>query len=314
MRFSISTRVGAIMALALSAGIGALAAPGPAWAHAVCGDRVFPATLTMDDPGVGDELSLPTITYSPIRANNGNPSGHSLDYGAEWDKTITKDLGFALNGDYFTQRGAGQNLNGWNNITLTLKDELPCWEAHEFMASIGVIREFAKSGSAELVTAGAIDKVSNTTPTLYLGKGLGDLPIGYLRPLALTGEVGFQESDNPNTSPDQWNYAFSVQYSMPYLDQHVRALGGAAFLAHFVPLVEFVYSAPHNAATTGTISPGVLYEADVWQFGVEAMLPANAATSQTQGVGVIAQFHLFIDDIFPTTLGKPLIDKDLWEW
>ena len=29
-------------------------------AHAVCGDRIFPATLAIDDPGVTDELTVPT--------------------------------------------------------------------------------------------------------------------------------------------------------------------------------------------------------------------------------------------------------------
>jgi hypothetical protein len=36
-----------------------------ALAHVVCGDRVFPTTLTMDDPGVSDEVSLPTIAMTP---------------------------------------------------------------------------------------------------------------------------------------------------------------------------------------------------------------------------------------------------------
>ena len=34
-------------------------------AHAVCGNRIFPATLAIDDPGVSDELALPTMTYLP---------------------------------------------------------------------------------------------------------------------------------------------------------------------------------------------------------------------------------------------------------
>src|ERR1700733_13568363 len=153
-----------------------------ALAHAVCGDRVFPATLIMDDPGGGDELSLPTVQYTPIPAAGGNPSGQIVDYGYEWDKTITKDLGFALNGDYLTQYGAGHDLHGWDNVTLTLKDELPCSETDEFMVSVGVIREFAGTGSSQLLHAGAIDTVSSTAPTVYIGKGLGDLPIGYFRP------------------------------------------------------------------------------------------------------------------------------------
>ena len=30
----------------------------PAYPHAVCGDRIFPATLAIDDPGVTDELTF----------------------------------------------------------------------------------------------------------------------------------------------------------------------------------------------------------------------------------------------------------------
>lgn len=282
-------------------------------AHAVCGDRVFPATLIMDDPGVGDELSLPTIQYAPVPSGVGSPSGHTVDYGYEWDKTITKDLGFAINGDYFTQRGAGQNLSGWDNVTVTLKDELPCSEANEFMVSVGVIREFARTGSSQLLRAGAIDTVSNTAPTIYVGKGLGDLPIGYLRPLAVTGELSYVISDSASLSPNQWAYAASLQYSMPYLQQHVKALNLPAFFTRLVPLVEVSLSTPTNGATTGTIAPGILYESETWQAGIEAMIPATHTSRQSQGTGFIAQFHLFLDDIFPNSLGKPLFDMDLWQ-
>ncbi len=282
-------------------------------AHAVCGNRVFPATLVMDDPGVGDELSLPTIQFAPIPAGGGNPSGQTVDYGYEWDKTITKDLGFAVNGDYLTQRGAGQNLNGWDDVTVTLKDELPCSEANEFMVSIGVIREFAGTGSARLASAGAIDTIGNTAPTIYAGKGFGDLPIGYLRPFAVTAELGYQISDAPRSSPGQWAYAASLQYSLPYLQQHVKALGAPAFFGRLIPLVEFAFATPRSGPTTGTISPGVLYEADTWQVGAEAMIPANVATRQSQGMVFIVQFHLFLDDLLPNSLGKPLFDKDLWQ-
>lgn len=284
-----------------------------ALAHVVCGNRIFPATLTMDDPGVGDELSLPTVQYTPIPSANGNPGGHSVDYGYEWDKTITQDLGFALNGDYFTQHGAGQDLHGWDNVTVTLKDELPCNEANEFAMSVGVIRDFARTGSSQLINAGAISNVSTTAPTLYAGQGLGVLPIGYLRPLAVTGELGYQISDTPGLSPNAWAYAGSLQYSMLYLQQHVKALNLPAFLTQLVPLVEVSYNSPAHGVPTGTIAPGILYEADTWQVGVEAVIPGNAATRQKQGTGLIAQFHLFLDDLLPTSLGKPLFDTNLWK-
>jgi hypothetical protein len=284
----------------------------PAAAHVVCGNRLFPATLTMDDPGVGDELSLPTITYLPISSSGDNSGGHSIDYGAEFDKRITEDLALILNGDYFTQHGAGGDLHGWNNLTVTLKDQLPCLESHEFVASVGVIRTFARTGSSQLINAGAAASVSDTAPTLYLGKGLGDLPIGYLRPLAITAEASWQISDSPSLAPNQWAYAASLQYSMPYLQQNVKALEVPEFLTHIIPLVEFAYVSPAHGTPTGTIAPGFLYEGESWQAGVEALIPANAATRQRQGTGFIAQFHLFLDDIMPNSLGKPIFDTNLW--
>jgi hypothetical protein len=36
----------------------------PARSHEIVGNRMFPATLAIDDPGVADELSLPTVAVS----------------------------------------------------------------------------------------------------------------------------------------------------------------------------------------------------------------------------------------------------------
>ena len=35
----------------------------PAYPHAVCGARIFPTTLAIDDPGVTDELTLPAVSW-----------------------------------------------------------------------------------------------------------------------------------------------------------------------------------------------------------------------------------------------------------
>jgi hypothetical protein len=281
-----------------------------ALAHAVCGNRVFPPTLVMDDPGMNDEMSLPTIQYTPIPASGGTPAGSTTSWGFEWDKSIfstpTNTFGVAINGDYITQHGAGENLNGWDNFTVTLKDQFYCNAEHEFMMSVGVIREFAGTGSGQLLRAGAIDTISNTAPTLYAGKGLGDLPIGPLRAFGVTGELGYAFSDSPNANPNEWDYAASIQYSMPYLTQHVQALPIPEFFNHLVGLVEFVYTAPTGGPTTGVIAPGIFYEAAAWQIGAEALIPANHATRLTQGTGFIVQFHLFLDDLLPNSLGKPL--------
>jgi hypothetical protein len=283
-------------------------ASGVAQAHGIAGDRVFPATLTIDDPAVGDELSLPTFStiHNGAAADGSAPGSREFDVGAEWDKTITESFGLAINLDYthLFQDGGGE-VGGWQDVVLTAKYQAYVNPEHEFMASVGVIRDLGGTGAAAVVNNGGI---GSTTPTVYFGKGLGDLPIGDLRPLAVTGELGYQVSDQSSVSANQWNVGWSLQYSIPYLQQHVQDLGLPALVAGLTPLVEVNLVIPSGAGggqTTGTIAPGLLYDADTWQFGVEALIPATRATNT--GVGMIAQLHFFLDDIFPTTLGKPLL-------
>lgn len=280
----------------------------PALAHVVCGDRVFPTTLTLDDPGVSDELSLPTIVLTTT------PSGQSNGYGYEWNKTITEDLGIGINGNYVSS--PSQGLNGWDNITITLKDQHPCaqhYEHEELAWSLGVAREITRTGSKQLAGLGAIDTVGSTSPTFYFGKGLGDLPVSLLRPLAITGEVSRQFSDNAGVSPSAWNYAASLQYSMPYLQQHVKALNAPQWLTRLTPLVEVAMSTQDGTSPTGTISPGILYDANTWQLGAEAIIPANGITWQSQGIGFIVQFHTFLDTFYKDWFGKPLVNRNLWK-
>jgi len=53
------------------------------------------------------------------------------------------------------------------------------------------------------------------------------------------------------------------------------------------------------------VAPGVLCEGDSFQWGAEALIPANQASGRF--VGVITQLHLFFEDLFPNSLGKPLL-------
>jgi hypothetical protein len=57
-----------------------------AQAHGIAGDRLFPPTLTIDDPSVADELSLPTFSYQQQNAapDESVPSACTYDLGFEW--------------------------------------------------------------------------------------------------------------------------------------------------------------------------------------------------------------------------------------
>lgn len=298
----------------------------PAYAHAVAGARVFLPTLTMDDPGVSDEASLPSVQYQRSDADEDAASTREYDFGFEYDKTITPKLGIGISYGWDVFRTAhAKTATGFENLFVAGKYKVYVNATHEFIASVGVVREFGGTGT---IRTGA-DAHGSTAPTLYFGKGLGDLPIGYLRALGITGELSYSIADvglkatrttDPNTgldslqynngNPNQWSGGVSLQYSMPYLKAQVRDLGLPEFFNHLTPLVEITWSSPATSPSTqGTqwlFAPGVIYQADTWDFGVEALIPGNRATGTN--VGVIAQFHLFLDDLFPNSIGKPIFE------
>jgi hypothetical protein len=126
------------------------------------------------------------------------------------------------------------------------------------------------------------------------------------RPLAVTGTFGYEVPDAGGVDPQQLATGLSIQYSLPYLAEtmHVKL---PEFAAHLVPLVEFNYTVPTRpvggATTVGTIAPGVIYTAETYQLGLEALIPGTHATGD--GAGAIAQYHVFFGELVPA-LGKPL--------
>jgi hypothetical protein len=89
----------------------------------------------------------------------------------------------------------------------------------------------------------------------------------------------------------------------------VQDLGFPNFVNRLIPLVEWnletqVANLNGEERTAGTVNPGVIYVADKYQLGFEAIIPVNRASGD--GVGVIGQLHLYLDDIFPKTIGRPL--------
>jgi len=288
----------------------------PALAHGIAGDRLFPATLTIDDPAVGDELTVPTFVYQPQSGSGGSPATDSYNYGFEWDKTITEHLGVAINDGYSVIRQQGANsLYGWNDLVTTLKYQAFENDRHEILTSVGVQREWGGTGAVRVGS----DTTGWTQPTWYAGKGFGDLPesLGLLRPFAVTTEIGYQFADvptatgpgGPTHNPNLWNLGFSLQYDMHYLQAQVKDYDFPGFVNHLIPLVEFSYSTPattgYGRTTTGTIAPGILYEGRTYQIGAEALIPATKASGTR--TGLLVQLHFYLDDIFPTTLGKPVI-------
>ena len=160
---------------------------------------------------------------------------------------------------------------------------------------------------------------------------MGDLPQGLsmLRPLAITGvisvavptsastrtftaneETGSRELESER-HPNVLQYGFAVEYSFIYLQQQVKDIGLRAPFDHLIPLVELGFETPldrgQRGQTTGTINPGMIWSGKYFQAGAEAVIPMNSRTGSE--VGFVAQLHFYLDDLFPHTIGRPLLGR-----
>ncbi|MCE0521609.1 MAG: hypothetical protein LV480_01715 [Methylacidiphilales bacterium] len=281
-----------------------LTAPTLVWAHGFEGDRFFPPTPLTDDPFAVDELSLPEIQYNPAA------DSRELDVSGSLSKEIFPKFALTVSETYINLNPkGGPAQDGWSNVGFNAKYQL--WEIpeHEFILSIGSDVTLGGTGSKALPS---YQYYTTYTPSLYFGKGFNELPDGlkFFRPLAFTGVVGYDLYANaPASNALEWSG--SLQYSIPYLEEHVKDVGIPRPFRDMIPLVEFQMTTPTNrdaTPTTGTINPGVLWEGKYCQFGLEASIPINRETGSS--VGGLFQIQIFIDDLFPKVFGHPIFGSD----
>ena len=295
-------------------------------AHVIVGNRFFPATLGIDDPGVNDELSLPTVDSFHT---GDDPPVRQRDVSAEFSKRITEAFAISF-GTAYTFLGptdpTAAGANGFQNLDTTFKYQVFKDPVHEFVMSVGVSIEWGGTGSANV----GAEPFNHYIPNIYFGKGFGDLPdtLSWIRPVAITGQVGYaiparnftttfgidpdtgDQTVDTEFHPRVLNWGATIQYSMPYLKSAVIDLGLPDFVNHLIPLVEATLQTPvantltSGTMTTGTINPGVIWVGNTFQVGVEALIPINRQSGSN--VGVIAQLHLYLDDIDPRGIGKPI--------
>jgi hypothetical protein len=277
-------------------------------AHGFAGQRFFPATILTDDPFVADEMSLPTITRPPTGADGAQEIGIDVDLA----KRITPDLGFTIGqGWTYLQPKGLPAVTGLSGLHTGAQYQLFVDGPHEALGLVGLNVSWAHTG--QVATLGAPD-FTTLSPTFNFGKGFGDIPpaLTYLRPFAVTGNLGFdfptktESAGTPN--PNNFNYGFAVEYSLPYLQCCVKDIGLRPPFSQLIPLVEVAFTTPINrvpaSQTVGTIQPGIIWSGTYFQIGAEAILPVNKRSGR--GVGGVIQFHVYLDDLFPRSIGKPI--------
>src|SRR5260370_19810738 len=107
-------------------------------AHEIVGNRFFPATIGIDDPGVNDELAVPT--FDSFKTGD-NPPVRQRDISGEFSKRITEDFAVSF-GSTYTFLGpidpTAAGANGVQNLETTVKYRVVKDPAHDFVLPVGL--------------------------------------------------------------------------------------------------------------------------------------------------------------------------------
>ncbi len=200
---------------------------------------------------------------------------------------------------------------------------------HEFIVAVAGSAEWGHTGNASV----GAEPFTSLTAKGFVGKGFGDVEAEWLRPIAVTGEVDYTWSTHPidvgfdpdtglttiDHTPTVLTYGATIQYSLLYMNSYVHEV--PEFFRQLVPDFEVVFSTPVSNIgpsvpvsipgtheTTGTYGPGLYYFGRLGPFSFELgavmQIPINQASGRH--VGALAILDFFFDDMFPSTLGKPL--------
>lgn len=292
--------------LGLAAAVGCALSGSAAFAYTATGDRQFPAAVLLPQITPGDEFYL-TYNTLPLGSSGLGTPDRVSNFTTTYMKTITDNLGIVLEetGTQVGLVGAGA-LSGWQNFDAEIKYLALNVPEHEFLVTLGLDRETGGTGTTRVGASPS----GATTPRVYFGKGLGDLDIGYLRPLAIRGLVGTQFADTA-PRPNLITTGLIVEYSIPYLQSKVHSFDLPDVFRNLTPVAEFTMATPSGksfgARTTALVAPGFAYAGEGWEFALEALVPMTRATGT--GIGVTAQLHFALDFLFPNSIGKPLLSS-----
>ncbi len=290
-----------------------------AFSHGLAGSRFFPTTFQVEDPFVSDEFSL---LGSRMKLNG--DSGQSItssSLSAEWSKRVTESIGFSAGETCRNLHTEGDgSVRGYENLEVNAKYQFFTSAQQEAILAVGLSDEIGGTGNR---------KVSNSfsviSPAFYFGKGFGGLfgRDSVLRPLAVTGTLAVNFPTRPQSAaindqtgeievsrnPTTLTWAFSLQYSLMYLQSSVKDIGLAAPLDRMIVIVEFPMETCINRGcayeTTGTANPGVVWIGKRVEMGLAAQIPLNEGAGKR--IGALALFHVFIDDLFPRSIGRPVL-------
>jgi len=303
---------------------------------AYVGDRFFPSTLATTVPTPADFYNPPNVVKLPDTATT-----HETDIPSTYSRLVTKDWAWTFTETFRVIEDSNRGTrSGFDNLVIGTQYQLYTNPEHQFVVTVGGTAAIGGTG-----VPGIASSFSTLTPTIYIGKGFGDLPdsVAWLRPLTISataavavptesstltslGTINIPRTDTgaftsltplptgPTTlsetiNPKILQLGFALEYSLVSNQYTGANRTGNRYPEGWVPLVEFTTATPLNGPlagrTTGTINPGVVWVSRYLQAGVEAIIPMDAHSGRD--LGVRAQAHLYLSEIFPDL--KPIFGK-----
>jgi hypothetical protein len=294
--------------------------PSISFAHGVAGQRFFPTTFAVDDPFVSDEFS---VLFNSLAMDDqaGGPQVRTSSVDVAYAKRLLPNVGLEVADSYQRVQPEGESsVSGFGNLEVNVKYQFYSSASHETILSFGISDEVGNTGSRKVGS----ESFSIISPAFYFGKGFGDLPdsISFLKPMAITGVIGPNFPSQKQTitvnedtgdidverHPTTLTWAFTLQYSLMYLQSAVKDVGLGTPFNRMVAIVEFPMETCLNTdcknQTSGTVNPGIAWIGKYSELGIAAEIPMNPRSGT--GTGVFVLFHLFIDDLFPNSIGRPI--------
>ena len=209
----------------------ALLIPSFSCAHGFAGKRFFPTTFQVDDPFISDEFS---VLINNMKLPAGPSYGNSTEINIDYSKRILPRFGLEFHEAYQHFASSAGDANGWENFELGAKWQFFTNEEHEAVASLGADVEIGGTGAHQLS-----DSFSTVSPGIFFGKGSPEFPeaLKYLRPLAITGDIGPNFPANGEDKTLTWD--FTLQYSIIYLQSFIKDIGLGPPFNHFILVSEF---------------------------------------------------------------------------
>ena len=285
--------------------------PSDLWAHGIVGQRMFIEPLFTEDANIKDELHLPHAEFLML------PDGSSRSFSASFEKALYPNRwSVVIEQSRVYRRVAGSTIAGFDDLEVGTKLALYRSAEHELVLTPALFLT-APTGSRRVA-----EHRTTLQPTLVFAKGFGDLKWGWLRPLALQGDIGYEaavtgERDRHAT------YDMVLEYSVPYLNRFIRNadtgfdleynLAGhssRAILGNMYPFVEFNGSTPVGGTSGWSatfLRPGAAYVGKYFQISAAADVPLRSYLPSRR-VGAVVLFDLFLKELAPafgwTPFGK----------